>query len=52
MEQSAPGAYFHEFMRQYYTIRVPGFAELTAEAQDERIAQRMEGHRPAVLTAL
>jgi len=43
---------FHEFMRQYYTIRVPGFAALTTEAQDECITQRMEGHHPTVLTAL
>lgn len=43
---------FHEFMRQYYTRRIPGFPALTKAEQDSLIAARMEGHTPSVLTGL
>ena len=43
---------FHEFMRWYYTRRTPGFPEMSAGEQDERIRERMRGHTPSVLTAL
>ena len=43
---------FHEYMRQYYTVTVPGFAEDTKENQDARIVERMAGHDSRVLTSL
>jgi len=43
---------FHEYMRQYYTVTVPGFAADTVENQDARIAERMVGHDSRVLTSL
>lgn len=51
-EVALANADFHEFMRQYYALRVPGFPDLSPEAQDERIRERMKGHTPSVLTAL
>lgn len=43
---------FHEFMRQYYIRRIPGFPNLSPGEQDALIETRMGGHHPAVLTNL
>ena len=43
---------FHEFMRQYYEMRVPGFLSLTRERQNAEVDRKLQGHHPAVLTAL
>jgi len=43
---------FREFMRQYYEMRIPGFLSLTREQQESEVDRKLQGHHPAVLTAL
>ena len=43
---------FREFMRQYYEMRIPGFLSLTREQQKSEVDRKLQGHHPAVLTAL